>query len=249
MEKKSERFEIRLSHTDKQAFQAACDEVGETPSNVIRRFIQRYIRRADADRLREGWHALRAMAGRNVGKLSVAGIIICFGFASVATFLLRDNVAHKPVNGATLQELALFTEYDRDHDGVLRRGEIRSDDAPIFRVLDVDGSGTINLAEFVSRASMVYVDLKPYVTSPGSGFSYFGCEGTYMQNSPHTSVEFDLRNTQLLVVNEVRILGDSIVDGSIRLSDPDRIVAWYPNGQPCVVFDKSDFEARSGAEG
>lgn len=64
-EKKSERMEIRLGHTEKQSFLQACESQGDTPSDALRRFIDGYSRRANSD--------LRASAFREMrhsGRLS-----------------------------------------------------------------------------------------------------------------------------------------------------------------------------------
>ena len=53
-EKKSERFEVRLSHTKKLAFQEACERQGDTPSEAVRRSIESYLGRSEMDALRHG---------------------------------------------------------------------------------------------------------------------------------------------------------------------------------------------------
>lgn len=64
-EKKSERFEVRLAHSKKQAFQDACDAQGDTPSLAVRRFIDGYLNRADADVLSSAGRALVHILRRN----------------------------------------------------------------------------------------------------------------------------------------------------------------------------------------
>ena len=55
-EKKSERFEVRLPHSKKIAFQEACDRQGDTPSEAIRRSIEGYLYRSEIDAFQ---HAVR----------------------------------------------------------------------------------------------------------------------------------------------------------------------------------------------
>ena len=59
-EKKSERFEVRLPFSKKQGFVKACEDQGDTPSNAVRRFIDSYIRRADADEMKAMTRAPRS---------------------------------------------------------------------------------------------------------------------------------------------------------------------------------------------
>ncbi len=82
-EKKSERFEVRLSHSKKLAFQNACDRQGDTPSEAIRRFIESYLNRSELDLLN---HSIRSLARvlRQNWKPSLAAAVISFA----AAFLL-----------------------------------------------------------------------------------------------------------------------------------------------------------------
>jgi len=57
-EKKSERFEVRLSHSKKVAFQEACERQGDTPSDALRRSIEGYLNRSEAEDL---GHVMRAI--------------------------------------------------------------------------------------------------------------------------------------------------------------------------------------------
>lgn len=45
-EKKSETLEVRLPHSKKEAFKAACEEEGITASHAVRTFIDAYLRRS-----------------------------------------------------------------------------------------------------------------------------------------------------------------------------------------------------------
>ena len=45
-EKKSETLEVRLPHSKKEAFKAACEEEGITASHAVRTFIDAYLKRS-----------------------------------------------------------------------------------------------------------------------------------------------------------------------------------------------------------
>lgn len=45
-EKKSDTLEVRLPHSKKEAFKAACDEEGITASHAVRTFVDAYIRQS-----------------------------------------------------------------------------------------------------------------------------------------------------------------------------------------------------------
>ena len=45
-EKKSETLEVRLPHSKKEAFKAACEKEGITASHAVRTFIDAYLRRS-----------------------------------------------------------------------------------------------------------------------------------------------------------------------------------------------------------
>jgi hypothetical protein len=240
MEKKSERFEIRLSHTDKQAFQAACDEVGETPSNVIRRFIQRYIRRADADRLREGWHALRAMAGRNGLKLSgVAAALV----AVMVISLLANGRAYIPKRGTIappLNEAAAFARFDTDNDGKIKPGDFGDEDELLFKVMDVNASGTIDKREFRSRGTMAYIKVSlerfaPPIVHPTKP----NCLAEIQPGQPLHVVKFDLRYPELRIVQRYQPLKPfyDIEEFIMRVFEFDRIIVWDSiAGRPCYTW-------------
>lgn len=63
MEKKSERLEVRLGYQEKQTFTEACENQGDTPSGAVRRFINGYVRRSDADVLSSAWRGAAKRRG------------------------------------------------------------------------------------------------------------------------------------------------------------------------------------------
>lgn len=244
MEKKSERLEVRLSHSDKQAFQSACDETGETPSDVVRRFIRRYIRRADADRLAEGWVAMRAMAGRNVGKLAVVGV----GLLAVGGLLVWGLPGAPTMAGETQAwppyERDLFAKYDKDGDGYLRPGDIRADDLPLFKVLDLDASGAIDVQEFISEAVMVYIQLQDKSVYPDRPRLFSSCEGRGDSTQDFQIVVFDLGIMDHTMLVETKLTGHIRSDGSIGFSGSDRMVVWDLDNKPCMLMNNPGYEPR-----
>lgn len=82
-EKKSERFEVRLTHSKKLAFQEACDRQGDTPSEAVRRSIESYLSRSEMDTL---GHALRSLTRlvRQQWKPTLAAFLIGFPIAYVS---------------------------------------------------------------------------------------------------------------------------------------------------------------------
>ncbi|MEM9054100.1 MAG: hypothetical protein AAGB16_02135 [Pseudomonadota bacterium] len=239
MEKKSERFEIRLSHTDKQAFQSACDETGETPSDVIRRFIRRYIRRADADRLREGWSALRAMALRNRVKLSgcaaaLVAVMVISLFANGGAHTFEQRSIAKP-----LSETATFTRFDTDNDGKIKPGDFGYEDELLFKVMDINASGAIDESEFRSRGTMAYIEVSlerfaPPIVHPTKP----NCLAEIQPGHPLHMVTFDLRYPELRVVQRdqpQRAFYD-LEEFIKNVFDFDRVVVWDSiSGRPCYV--------------
>ncbi len=148
-EKKSERFEIRLPFSKKQAFLEACEAQGDTPSEALRRFIHTYLRRSEEDSLGPARRRLRYKARQNwvfglsgvlaIGAMSIAGPQGC---ASIKAQKIES------------QRQALFTAYDKDGSGALERGEVTSNDKALHDVLDIDDSQTLSLDEFLIRGRM-----------------------------------------------------------------------------------------------
>lgn len=76
-EKNSERFEVRLPHSKKLAFQEACDRQGDTPSAAVRRSIESYLIRSEVDDFRHALGGLKRVALQN-WKPTLAAF--CIGF-------------------------------------------------------------------------------------------------------------------------------------------------------------------------
>jgi len=163
-EKKSERIEIRVSHSKKQAFNEACENSGDTPSSALRRFIESYIRRADGDAFKDGLRAMGRMAKRRWIPLSAAAAALLMGgyFTGQA---LKPTPQDGPIVTASTDEFppidyALFAAYDKNANGVLDLGEVAENDEHLHRVLNLDGEAGISPAEFYDKAKMQWSFVK-----------------------------------------------------------------------------------------
>lgn len=163
-EKKSERIEIRVSHSKKEAFNAACESNGDTPSGALRRFIDGYIKRAESDAFAEGLRALGRMARRRWLPLTaVAAALLVSGYFTGKA--LRPAPQDGPIVTASTEEFptinyALFAAYDKNANGVLDLGEVADNDEHLHRVLNLDGEAGISPAEFYEIGNMDWSFIK-----------------------------------------------------------------------------------------
>jgi len=128
-EKKSERFEVRLPFSKKQAFIDACEEQGDTPSEAVRRFIHTYLRRTREDNMGMARRSLRHKARQNwvfglsgvlaIGAMSIIGPQGC---ASLDAKRVLDT------------KKDLFAAYDENGDDLLGRGEVAPNDKALHDV-------------------------------------------------------------------------------------------------------------------
>ena len=157
-EKKSERIEIRVSHSKKQAFNQACETSGDTTSSALRRFIDSYIRRADGDAFADGFRAMGRMAKRRWFPLStVAALLLVGGYFTGQA--LKPTPQDGPIVTASTDDFppidyALFAAYDKNANGVLDLGEVAENDEHLHRVLNLDGEAGISPAEFYTTGDM-----------------------------------------------------------------------------------------------
>jgi antitoxin component of RelBE/YafQ-DinJ toxin-antitoxin module len=144
-EKKSERLEVRLSHSEKQAFTDACRENGLSPSQAVRQFIDAYIRQSRLSRIKAIAKEVTMIAKRNPAK-SVSTL------AATAAAVFFLTAAPSAANEAA------FKVYDANEDGAITLGEIAqgADDEIIF-FLDSDGSGGVTLNEFDTTVTIYSV--------------------------------------------------------------------------------------------
>ena len=150
-ERNNDRFEIRLPYTKKQAFIKACDDQSDTPSASLRRFIDSYIRRANADNL--SFKAL-PFAGffKRKALMGVAAIAL-IGLGLFAVPKGVNNYANYKTEQARLE---LFASYDTDNSGLITLGEISENDVSLHRVLDVDNTHGISKDEFQTSGKMFW---------------------------------------------------------------------------------------------
>ena len=208
-EKKSERFEVRLPHTKKQAFVKACEEQGDTPSSAVRRFIDGYLRRADIDTLKMASQAFRNMLYRN---WLLVGVFVAGVFA--ATLFGRQMVVKSTQAKIAAQKVMLFSAYDTDGDGVLRKGEIAKNDDSLHRVLNIDGIAGISLEEFRIQGKMQWALTKTETEKK-----------TQAPLIPRNLVLFDLKDQEKPELNSW-VLQETRVVSSDSF---DRFVMWGRN--------------------
>ena len=157
-EKKSERFEVRLPYSEKEAFTRACENHGDTPSRAVRRFINGYIRRADADALKMAFVAFKAVGKRNWVKVcsGLAVLVLMFGFGSAKLFNNRVSAYNA--------QYGFFGQFDKNQNGLIEIGEISDNDEHLHAVLDIDNKKGISPKELFETGVMVYAvgDIKTW---------------------------------------------------------------------------------------
>lgn len=211
-EKKSERIEIRVSHSKKQAFNTACEDSGDTPSGALRRFIDGYIRRADKDAFSDGLRAMGRMAKRRWLPLTAAAaaLLISGYFTGKA---LRPDVQDGPIVTASTDDFppinyTLFAAYDKNANGVLDLGEVAENDEHLHRVLNLDGEAGIAPSEFYAKAVMIWQYVKEKNVETGLDDS--GMPTTSMIDVRDTVVvDFDLTDeNQPVIKTRTPVMGD-----------------------------------------
>ena len=211
MEKKSERLEVRLGYQEKQAFTEACDTQGDTPSGAIRRFINGYVRRADADLLSSAWRSAATRRGWKPAALVTIFAVIAAVFLGIS----KRSLVHS--------DDEIFSSRDLNRDGQLENAEHGippgSNNTPngVMRVLDLDSSGTISREEFVGKGVMA--------------FALVEAASADMENKNNQEVttlvefEFSKERTRSVAFSGQKVNSDGI----------DRLVVWPNVGAPLVM--------------
>jgi len=144
-EKKTERLDIRLSHSKKQDFTQACENQGDTPSDAVRRFVATYIRRANRDEVAS---VIRFSPWKR-GAVWAASLLIA-GLIGTTIWGISSSR-----HSATLTA-QLFDIYDENKNGLIDLGEISPDDFHLHRVLNIDGQDGISSEEFQAEGLMTW---------------------------------------------------------------------------------------------
>ncbi len=86
-EKKSETLEVRLPHSKKEAFKAACEKEGITASHAVRTFIDAYLKRSRRMKLKQIAQELSMTLIQNPAKTTGGiGALLLSAFAAAALF-------------------------------------------------------------------------------------------------------------------------------------------------------------------
>lgn len=219
MEKKSERFEVRLGYQEKQDFNNACELQGDTPSNAIRRFISGYVKRSDDDVLSTVW---RSAARRKLWPISAIIIGTAIGVTGIywaVSTLSKPNADE------------VFAYRDTNKDGELDYSEHAIPPGRygrpngVLSVLDLDSSGTISRAEFVPEGRMIYM-LSDVTKLPSH----------QRDEAKGTLVEFE--------IGKDRAVTGSYAGTSFDAKDLDRLVIWQDQGLPIVLEDEASISKR-----
>ena len=145
-EKKSETLEVRLPHSKKEAFKAACEEEGITASHAIRTFIDAYLKRSRRVRVKRIAEDITMKLFHNPIKAAViagTGIIAAILF-SASPSAAEDNP---------------FTYLDQNGDGYLSAEDSEfvagmfsnsGHSGPNLKSADTNGDNRLNREEFAS---------------------------------------------------------------------------------------------------
>ena len=156
-EKRSESLEVRLGHTAKQAFMAACRERGITASEAVRQFVEAYPVRP----VRRPWARLPF-------KLTELPMMMTIPAALAATLALTAVTAIMPVQTATADRddpEQQFARVDADADGYFNRVDLYhlaglTDDGRLGEGLRSEAMASITeaMAEFGPAAQETLLD-------------------------------------------------------------------------------------------
>ena len=140
-EKKSESLEVRLPYSQKIAFMQACKEQGITSSDALRAGIDEFLAtregQSQPSQFKNVVTLMKTNPKKTVGSLMAMSI-------GAALFTAMPSAAQDE----------LFTQYDKNKDGVLTVGEISENDGKVFEVLDKNGDGQISADEFEREAEV-----------------------------------------------------------------------------------------------
>lgn len=249
LEKKTERIEIRVRHSKKQAFNTACENSGDTPSSALRRFIDGYIKRADQDAFADGIRAMGRMTRRRWLPIS-AGVTALLLGGIFAFQALQPAPQDGPIVTASTEDFppidyTLFAAYDKNANGVLDLGEVAENDEHLHRVLNLDGEAGIAPSEFYTKAKMrwQYVEKNSVKTDvDGAGLP----TARIIKPRDTKIVEFDLTDSNFPKI-QVRDPIKKVLDEppNLDLNPPLRAKLLSKMGDAKVTVKRSELTDRS----
>ncbi len=238
-EKKTERLEIRLPYSQKKVFVRACEERGDKPSSVLRRFIQNYVQQTSSGKAGSPADLIKSFVKKPISHLATISTCALIGAAFYnSNNLALENEIISPnlmaANTASQVNYQVFASYDKNANGVLDVGEIASNDIHLHWVMNLDGAPGIAPAEFFSKGRMrwEFIDPSSLVLSP---------HVSYQKRGAANIVEFDLSNPEKPSIE---------IQSQIKLSGAgggtyDRIIGWEQGkDQPALTFTDQDYRPR-----
>ena len=145
-EKKSETLEVRLPHSKKEAFKAACEEEGITASHAVRTFIDAYLKRSRRVKLKRIAEEITMKLFRNPIKaagIAGTGIIAAILFSASPSAAEDDPFAYLDQNGD-----GFISAEDSDFVAEMFSG--RDGPGLNLKSADTNGDNRLNREEFSS---------------------------------------------------------------------------------------------------
>lgn len=110
-EKKSETLEVRLPHSKKEAFKAACEEEGITASHAVRTFIDAYLKKSRRVKLKRIAEDITMKLFRNPVKTAgIAGTGVIAAIMFTATTSVAEDRDATPIGAPLVTYPAALAE-------------------------------------------------------------------------------------------------------------------------------------------
>ena len=145
-EKKSETLEVRLPHSKKEAFKAACEEEGITASHAVRTFIDAYLKRSRRVKLKRIAEDITMKLFRNPIKaagIAGTGLIAAILFSASPSAAEDDPFAYLDQNGD-----GFISAEDSEFVAEMFSGSGHS--GTNLKSADINGDNRLNREEFSS---------------------------------------------------------------------------------------------------
>jgi len=239
--KKTESLEIRIPHETKTAFMSACRAKGVSASDVLRNCIRHHL--DSAGRTPVHWTKEIRMAfsqKSTCGQILLGSAGLLAAGAAMVTLAVPAQAAIDP------RLAAVFGWMDADHDGRVSRAEYvgASASAPplgavgiivetrtppppgetqeaLFRRLDLDGDGSLALAEIDANASVTTI-ISPAIAAADANADGSLTEAelaAYLTAQRATAGERDPSAGVGLMVHGIVAARDTDHDGLVALAD------------------------------